>query len=204
MREPVGEVPLLGYDRVQQAQTKVAHLAQVTGRRDCKTFSLALMCHFVTIFPRDLHAPFACFQLLLFLPVARWSRLNIESPRNLLYFSNSQSVLVTLWWPLFPVLFRVVCLQSLCVSACRTRALTRTDQDTHADSSLAQGRSQKTSHTFATSAVHRTLKPVTRCDPQTTLTAAAVTLKPLVHVCLRAARVTDVVTVMPYLPSSSE
>ena len=34
------------------------------------------------------------------------------------------------------------------VSACRTRALTRTDLDTHADSSFAQDRSQKTSRTF--------------------------------------------------------
>ena len=40
MREPVGRVPPLGYDRVQQVQTKVAHLAKVTGRSDCKTFSL--------------------------------------------------------------------------------------------------------------------------------------------------------------------
>ena len=30
MRELVGGVPPLGYDRVQQAQTKVAHLAKVT------------------------------------------------------------------------------------------------------------------------------------------------------------------------------
>ena len=26
----------------------MAHLAKVTGRRDCKTFSLALTCHFVS------------------------------------------------------------------------------------------------------------------------------------------------------------
>ena len=46
MRGLVGEVPLLGYDRVQQA------LAKVTGGRDCMTFSLAPTCHFVSIFPR--------------------------------------------------------------------------------------------------------------------------------------------------------
>ena len=51
MRELVGRVPSLGYDRVQQAQTKVARLAKVTGRRDCKSFSLASTCHFVSIFP---------------------------------------------------------------------------------------------------------------------------------------------------------
>ena len=52
MRETVGRVPPFGYDRVQQAKTMVAHLAKVTSRRDCKTFSLALTCHFVSIFPR--------------------------------------------------------------------------------------------------------------------------------------------------------
>ena len=36
MREPAGEVPPLG--RMQQVQTKVAHLAKVTGRSDRKTF----------------------------------------------------------------------------------------------------------------------------------------------------------------------
>ena len=41
MREPVGEVPPLGYDRMQQVLTKVARFAKVTGRRDRKTFSLA-------------------------------------------------------------------------------------------------------------------------------------------------------------------
>ena len=54
MREPVGRVPPLGYDRVQQAQTKVAQIAKVTGRRDCETLSLALMYHLVSIFPRVL------------------------------------------------------------------------------------------------------------------------------------------------------
>ena len=52
MREPVGRVPLLGYDRVQQEQAKVALLAKVTGGRDRETFTLALTCHFVSIFPR--------------------------------------------------------------------------------------------------------------------------------------------------------
>ena len=52
MRELVREMPHLGYDRVQQAQTQVACLAKVTGGRDCMTFSLALTCHFVSIFPR--------------------------------------------------------------------------------------------------------------------------------------------------------
>ena len=41
MRKPVGRVPLLGYDRVQQVKTKVERLAKVTCGRDCKTFSLA-------------------------------------------------------------------------------------------------------------------------------------------------------------------
>ena len=41
MREPVGGVPPLGYDRVQQEKTNVARLAKVTGGPDCKTFSLA-------------------------------------------------------------------------------------------------------------------------------------------------------------------
>ena len=52
MRELVGRVPPLGYDRVQQAWTKVVCLAKVTGRRACKTFSFALTCRFVSIFPR--------------------------------------------------------------------------------------------------------------------------------------------------------
>ena len=42
----------LGYDRMQQVQTKVANLAKVTGRSDCETFSLASTCYFVSIFPR--------------------------------------------------------------------------------------------------------------------------------------------------------
>ena len=41
MRGPVGGVPPLFYDREQEVQTKVARHAKVTGRRDCKTFSLA-------------------------------------------------------------------------------------------------------------------------------------------------------------------
>ena len=41
MRELVGRVPLLGYDRMHQEQTNVAHHAKVTGGRDRKTFSLA-------------------------------------------------------------------------------------------------------------------------------------------------------------------
>ena len=36
----------LGHDRMQHVLTKVARLAKVTGRRDCKTFSLASTCHF--------------------------------------------------------------------------------------------------------------------------------------------------------------
>ena len=69
---------------------------------------------------------------------------------NPLHFPNSQSLLVTLWCPLlFPVLFQVVCLQSLAVSACRTRALTRTDLDTHADYSLAQDDRIKRACTFS-------------------------------------------------------
>ena len=51
MREPVGGVLPLGYDRVQQTQAKVARLAKVTGRRDRETFSLALTSHSASIFP---------------------------------------------------------------------------------------------------------------------------------------------------------
>ena len=70
MRELVGGVPPLSYDRAQQAWTKVAHLAKVTGRRDSKTFSLALLYHLVSTFPRVLEyaiclflTPFVFFQL---------------------------------------------------------------------------------------------------------------------------------------------
>ena len=35
----------LGYHRMQQEKTKVTRFAKVTGRCDCKTFSLASMCH---------------------------------------------------------------------------------------------------------------------------------------------------------------
>ena len=45
MREPVGSVPPLGYDRMQQEHANVAHHAKegVTSGRDRKTFSLATM-----------------------------------------------------------------------------------------------------------------------------------------------------------------
>ena len=54
MREPVGRVPPLGYDRVQQAWTKVARLAKVTGRRDRETFFLGFNVSFCVNLP-------ACF-----------------------------------------------------------------------------------------------------------------------------------------------
>ena len=38
MREPVGEVPLFGFDRVQQVCAKVARFAKDTGGRDPRTF----------------------------------------------------------------------------------------------------------------------------------------------------------------------
>ena len=61
----LGKVPPLGYDRKQQVQTKVAHLAKVTGSSDCETFSLASTCYFVSIFPRVLvYAISLCFFLL--------------------------------------------------------------------------------------------------------------------------------------------
>ena len=44
MGEHVDGVPLLDFDRVQQAQAKVARLTEVRGRRDRETFSLALTC----------------------------------------------------------------------------------------------------------------------------------------------------------------
>ena len=52
MREPVVGVPQLGHDRVQEEWAKVTRLAKVTGGRDRETFSLALTCHCVSIFPR--------------------------------------------------------------------------------------------------------------------------------------------------------
>ena len=124
MREPVGGVPHLGYDRVQQAYTKVAHLARVSGRRDCKTFSFALTCHFVSIFPRVPQ-----YTVCLFLiPFCFFQLHGGSRGETCCIFPNSQSFLVTLWWALCsPVLFQVVCLHSLFVSACRTRALTRTN-----------------------------------------------------------------------------
>ena len=65
MCEPVGGVPPLGCDRVQQAHTKVAHLARFSGKCDCKTFSLALTCHFVSIFPRVPQYTVCLFDLLV-------------------------------------------------------------------------------------------------------------------------------------------
>ena len=62
MREPVGRVPHLGYDRVQQAQTKVARFAKVTGRHDCETFflsfNMSLLCQSSHVF---LTKSSACF-----------------------------------------------------------------------------------------------------------------------------------------------
>ena len=89
MRELVGRVPLLGYDRVQQARTKMAHLAKVTGRRDCKTFSLASACYFVSIFPRVLECAIYLFLVaFVLLPVTRWSRLNIRVAEKPAAFPN--------------------------------------------------------------------------------------------------------------------
>ena len=62
----LGGVPPLGYDFVQQAYTKVAHLANVTGRRDCKTVSLALTCHLVSIFLRVLLCAVCLFLIPFF------------------------------------------------------------------------------------------------------------------------------------------
>ena len=42
----LGKCHPLGCDRMQQEKTKVARFAKVTGRSDCKTFSLASTCHF--------------------------------------------------------------------------------------------------------------------------------------------------------------
>ena len=39
MRELVGEVPLLGYDRVQEEQAKVPHHAKVTGGRETSSLT---------------------------------------------------------------------------------------------------------------------------------------------------------------------
>ena len=55
----------------------MAHLAKVTGRSCCTTFSLASKCYFVSIFSRV----FVYAISLLFFPVARGSALNIK-PRG--------------------------------------------------------------------------------------------------------------------------
>ena len=100
-------------------------------------------------FPRILEYAVCLFLIPFVFSSCTMVRGELELWGNPLHFPNSQSLLVTLWWPLcFPVLFQVVCLQSLLVSARRTRALTRTDLDTHADSSLAQVDRIKRSHTF--------------------------------------------------------
>ena len=70
-REPVGGVPLLGHNRVQQTLAKVARLAKVSGRRDRETFSLALTCHFVSILPRVSEYAVCLFPVPFVFPVAR-------------------------------------------------------------------------------------------------------------------------------------
>ena len=92
MRELVGRVPPLGYDRVQQAETKVAQLAKVTGRRDCETFSLALVYHLVSIFPRVLEYA-ACLFLLIPFVFSRCTMVSgdLELRGNPLHLPKSQS-----------------------------------------------------------------------------------------------------------------
>ena len=63
-------MPPVGYDRVHQAWAKVARLAKVTGGRDRETFSLALTCHFASIFPCVFLAR-RLLQVLFFFPVPR-------------------------------------------------------------------------------------------------------------------------------------
>ena len=72
-------VPPLGYDRVQQEQAKVAHLAKVTGGRDRETFSLALTCHVVSIFPRVFE-----YAVCLFLVPFVFSSCTVQAQGNLL------------------------------------------------------------------------------------------------------------------------
>ena len=89
----------------------MAHLAKVTGRRDSKTFSLALMYHLVSIFPRALE-----YGICLFLTPFLHSSCTMVSGdvmlrRNPLHFPNSQSLPVTLRWPLC---FKALSLRVLC------------------------------------------------------------------------------------------
>ena len=135
MREPVGRVPPLGYHRVQQAWTKVAHLAKVTGGRDCKTFLLALTHHLVSICPRVLEYA-VCLFLIPFFPFARWSVVSWKLRGNLLRFLTSLSLLVSF------------CLQSLfSVSACGKRVLTRTVLHSVEESKASKtGRVRRDSH----------------------------------------------------------
>ena len=76
----MGKCHPLGNDRMQQEKTKVAHLAKVTGRSDCETFSLASTCYFVSVFRRV----FVYGISLCFFPLHEDQRLNIELRRNLL------------------------------------------------------------------------------------------------------------------------
>ena len=117
----------------------MAHLDKVTGRRDCKTFSLALVYHLVSICPRVLEYAVDMFLIPFVLSNCTMVSGEQELRGNPLHFPNSHSLLVTLWPLCFPVLFQVVCPQSffLCQHVARV-LLTRTDLDTHADSSLAQ------------------------------------------------------------------
>ena len=100
MLELVGEVPPLGYDRMQQAWTKVAHLAKVTGRRDCKTFSLASMYHLVSIFLRVLEYAICLFLIPFVFSYCTMVSGEVKLRGNPLQFNNSLSFLGTLWWSL--------------------------------------------------------------------------------------------------------
>ena len=104
----------LGYDRVQQAQTKVAHLAKVAGRRGCKTFSLAFHVSFCVQASRVFKYDICLFLIPAVFP--KCTMVSVErgvagetSCNNLIH-----SLLVTLWWPLcFPV-FVPLCLARVC------------------------------------------------------------------------------------------
>ena len=73
----LGEFQPLAMTACTRNGQKMARLAKVTGRRDCKAFSLALMFHLVSIFPRVLE-----YAICLFLTPFVFSSCTVPAPGN--------------------------------------------------------------------------------------------------------------------------
>ena len=76
----------LAYDRMQQVQTNVAHLAKVTGRSDCKNLFLDFNVLFCVFLP-------TCFCIQHFLFFSRCTRISVKH--------KAAVKLAAVTWPVF-------------------------------------------------------------------------------------------------------